>query len=164
MIENKYKNIKISHPELEQQLQHILEHPGDPLYNSLIIRGNIFAVSCIFKNLEQAFKVKYPGREILYYDKDYFANFILKSDQLYLDNFCKIHSNLLCFIIENLTISNFTKQRQNKVALFLKNLIKHNVQVLISTDIFVERYGINSLDITPEIYSLFRSGRATYLK
>jgi len=164
MIENEYQCIKINHPELEQQFQHILEHPGDPLYNSLIIRGDIFAASCAFKNLAQALKAKYPGKEILYHDKNSFANFIQKSEQLYLNNFCKIHPNLLCFIVENLTVGNFSKQGQDKLALFLKNLIKQNVQVLISTRVFVERYGRNSLDITPEMYSLFRSGRENYLE
>lgn len=164
MIENEYQYIKINHPELQQQLQHILEHPGDPLYNSLIIRGDIFSASCAFKNLEQALQEKYPGKEILYHDKNSFSHFIEKSEQLYLDNFCKIHPNLICFIVENLTIRNFTKKGQDKIALFLKNLTKQNVQVLISTQVFVERYGRNSLDITPEIYSLFRSGRENYLE
>ena len=87
MIENEYQYIKINHPEIRQQLQHISEHPGDPLYNSLIVRGDIFAASCAFKNLAQALKAKYPGKEILYHDKNSFAYFIKKSDQLYLDNF-----------------------------------------------------------------------------
>jgi len=145
--------------ELEPVLKHVVEQPGDPLYNSLIFTGSEVAGELLIKQLKENFAAAYPHRETLYYTDQEVKDFIRKSPTILLQNFYKLHISLVAVFIENLQASEFSAEEQDKLALFLKSLTAHKIQVIACTQSVWEQYGKNSDCMTRELWSWFMSGR-----
>jgi len=144
---------------LKPHLQHIIDYPADPLYNSFIMTGNLFGGTLALEQMRQAFIKKYPEREILQYQGNAIQQLIKSSPLELLLNFHQLHQNLLVILLADLELSRWTKEEQNKLALFLKSLTKNHIQVAVSTSIIANQGYSNSSSITPELWSWFMSGR-----
>lgn len=153
-------NFLLNSPELKHYLNHIVEHPGDALYNSFIISGDSFGGTLALEKLEKDLSAKYPSREILKYDGYRLIEFISKSSEELLKNFYKLHPNLLCVFVLNLELCNWQNKEQDKLALFLKTLIKQGIQVAVSTSFIYGHCSYrDSSEPTGEMWSFFKSSR-----
>ena len=152
----------LNDPNLKNHLQHILEHPADAPYNSFIISGNLFGGTLALEQFRQKLKAKYPNQEILNLQGHGIISFIRSNPLEFLLSFHKLHPNLICALFCDLELSGWTKEDQNKFALFCKGLTKSGVQVLASADIGL--YNSVLPPITPEIWSWYMSAREYTLK
>ena len=157
-------SFSVNAPGLARYLQHILNHPGDPFYNSFIISGNEFGGTLALEWLKAKLTAKYPGREILHLPRYAISDFLRNKPAEMLVNYTRLHPNLLCVLVTDLEEDRLKNEEQNKLALFLKSLTKYNIQVAISSSIIVNQGYSNSSSITPELWSLYMSGREYCLR
>lgn len=157
-IETEY--FLLNEPKLKPYLNHILENPGDPLYNGFIISCNEFAGSLALEDLKNDLKAKYPGREVLEYGEYQISSFIKSSPEELLKNFHKLHPSLLCVFIFDLELCTWNYKEQDKLALFLKSLIKNKIQVAVSTS-FIYGHSCYQDSTIPsgEMWSFFKSAQ-----
>lgn len=155
-------NFCLNDPNLKNHLQHILEHPADLQYNSFIISGNLLGANLALAQFLQKLKAKYPDKEIINLQGHGIISFIRSKPLELLLNFHKLHPNLICALFRDLKLSEWTKEEQDKFALFCKSLIKNGVQVLSSADIGL--YNSALPPITPEMWSWYMSAREYTLK
>lgn len=146
-------------PELEAAIKHVVEEPADPLYNSLIFTGSGVTGGLLIEQLRKDFAAAHPLRETLYYTATELADFIKKSPTELLQNFYKLHISLIAVFIEHLQADDLSAEDQDKLALFLKSLTAHHIQVIVFTQSVFEQYGSNSDPVTRELWSWFMSGR-----
>ena len=152
--------ISLRDPELNQVLTHIAKHPADPLYNSLILRGNVIPGKTALKELQEQLVRQYPKREVLYYTGESFNAFIQKQPVILLTNFHKLHPNLLAVLIEDLDITRFPVEEQTKMAAFLKQLVAQKIQVAASTQHGFEMPSAGQYyPLSRELWSWYMSGR-----
>ena len=154
-------NFSLNAADLEPLLYHLAEHPADPLYNSFIILGDSLGGSLVLERLRRHLIQKYPRKEILFYKgNDFeFCSFIKSSPIELLKHFYQLHPNLLCVLVADLGVDNITPLEQDKLALFLKTLTKHGVQVAVSTSLIAGRSYTDASTLTGEMWSWFMSGR-----
>jgi hypothetical protein len=125
----------------------------------LIFRGSELSGHFLLEKLRKDFASAHPLRETLFYTGKELSDFIKKSPETVLRNFYSLHLRLLAVIVENLQTNELSAAEQDKLALFLKSLTAHHVQIIVSTQLVFEQYGSNSECITRELWSWFMSGR-----
>ena len=152
-------NFVVHEPDLNSCLQHIIEHPADPQYNSFIINGDEVTGGLILAQLYHDLSEKYLERKILYLQKDAILDFIRARPHEMLMSYHRLHPNLFCVLIAELELKSLNKTEQDKLALFLKSLMKQHIQVVVSTSLVAERAYANASAITPEFWSWYMSSR-----
>lgn len=160
-IELTYASAKISlrDPELNQILTHIAKHPADPLYNSLILRGNRLGGRAALVKLKELLRQNDPEKEILYYQGYGFSELIRIQPVLVLQNFHKLHPSLSAILIEDLNASNLSLAEQTKMASFLKQLVAQKIQVIAYTQQCFEMPSLGQNGpISRELWSWYMSG------
>ncbi len=157
-------NFQLKDTALDQHFKHIIENPGNPLYNSFIIHGDTFAGTLALLQLKENLESKYPDKEVLYYTSSRLNDFIKSIPKLLIENYHKLHPNLIGVLVEELSVRGLDKKAQDNLALFLKKLVSRNIQVVVSTNIVPYKYGINTTFLTGEMYSWYLSGREYMLK
>ena len=143
-------------------LLRIVQTPADPLYNACFLMGDYIAAHWNLGRLQRALAFKFPEKEILYYTGYQLRELIQKNNELFLQNFYKLHPNLLCVILERLSEEGLTDAEQEKLGCFLKKLIKQGVQVVGFTEISVG-FGIGASHLSPEMWSLMQSAREFHI-
>ena len=152
-------NFLLNAPELKPHLQHIIEHPADPHYNSFILLGDLFAARLALEKLQRDFSKTYPQQEILFWEGYPLKEFLENSPLELLAHFHQLHPNLRCVIVANVTDELLTQAEQGKLGIFLKNLTQHGVQVAASLGLTVRQGYLNSSPTHPELWSWYMSGR-----
>ena len=148
---------------LSEHLQHIVYHPADPLYNGFVITGDTIGGKVALRRLQAKLSAIYPAHEVLYYTNADLAAFIKPVPEIFLQHFHKFHPDLMCVLIEDLSVHNLNDSEQNKLALFLKSLTQHHIQVAVSTNIIARMGQASATHLTGELWSWFNSGREYHL-
>lgn len=157
-------NFFLNAPELKSHLRHIVEHPGDPQYNSFIISQNVFGGTLALEWLRKELREKYPDCEFLYLQRYAISDFLRTKPNEMLTNYASLHPKLICVLLADLDAENLNENEQTKLALFLKSLTKRNIQVAASTSIAPHLSYPDGTALTPELWSWFMSGREYILK
>lgn len=142
-----------------KQLEHLVYHPADPLYNGFILTGDSIGRKVALRRLQAALAERYPAREVLYYTAAQLTAFIQSSPAVFLQRFYQLHPDLLCVLAEDVSVADLNACGQDKLALFFKSLIRHRIQVAVSTEISARMGDKYAPYLTGELWSWFNSGK-----
>ena len=148
---------------LSEHLQHIVYHPADPLYNGFVITGDSIGGKVALQRLQAKLSATHPSHEVLYYTADQLTAFIKPTPEVLLQHFHKFHPALICVLIEGLSVQALNDAEQNKLALFLKTLVSHQIQVVVSTEIIARMGNEHATHLTGELWSWFNSAKEYHL-
>lgn len=148
-------NFFLNAPELKKHLSYINENLADPQYNSFIITGDSIGGAFALEQFVRDLKQKHPLREILVFNTHSIYDFIKKTPIEMLTNFYRLHISLATVILTELDVEGWTKEEQDKLAVFLKTLTKHYVQVVAAFN--------TGASLTPEMWSWYMSGYQYHL-
>ena len=141
--------------QLSEHLQHIVYHPADPLYNGFVITGDSIGGKVALQRLQAKLSAIYQSHEVLYYTDKQLADFIKPTPEVLLQHFHKFHPALICVLIEGLSVQALNDAEQDKLALFLKTLVSHQIQVVVSTEIVARMGNEHATHLTGELWSWF---------
>ena len=147
-------NFQLNTTGFKPYLRHIADHPGDPAYNSFIISGDGFGAELAFGFLRRNWQEKYPHKEVLELNGHYgITEFLKKTPEIMLENFHRLHPNLLGVLVTDLEEERLSQAEQDKLALLLKTLVKQQVQVAVSSSVWPQTGNLSA-----ELWSCYRSG------